>query len=194
MARRKFDLYETNERQTHILLDILQDRGLLTRYQTITILEPCAGNGAILEVLRDRLPHARIITNDPNPDVSIIPDFRLDMTDPESWETIRRETEPVDWVITNVPFSEAESLLPLARKHVLRGVATILPLNYLEPTGGRGDWLDHNRPDFLYSFGQPRPSYTGEGTHFITTAWYGWHRSGYQGTDIRFLMNWQNGH
>lgn len=191
MPRRRFDLYETNRKQTEAIrlhLDRWIDEGE-------TILEPCVGNGAMLRVLEEAYPLCRIVTNDINPDVQVSPDYQLDMTLPESWDRILEETRGIDWVITNVPFNRAEAILPLALKSVRWGVYTILPLNYLEPTGGRGDWLQENPLSLLWTFGQPRPSYTDKGTHFITTAWMGWDkrevwRDPDRGTDVRFLTNW----
>jgi len=158
-VRRAFDYYPTPAWMT---------RALLRRMPALTfsqVLEPCAGDGAIVGVLREA--GAIVDTNDLDP--SRETDWHLDATRDESWASFRSPT----WTITNVPFNLADQIVPLAVKHSRRGVATILRLSWLEPTADRADFLKEHPPDRLLVL--PRHDFKGRGsTDSVTSAWFIW--------------------
>ncbi len=183
--RKNLDLYETDEMLTRHLLQRVNIRG--------TVIEPAAGPGAMARVL---IAHGcQVITNDIDPQHPT--DTHADATDPLApmWSPYARP----DWVVANPPFVVAHDILPLAYSAAKIGVAFLLRLSYLEPCQNRGPWLDKHAGNFtdLIIFGQPRPSFTGNGrTDNVTTAWMVWQKPVYApvmdySTRLHFVPNWK---
>jgi uncharacterized UPF0146 family protein len=186
--RRKLDFYETDEMLTRHLLQRVNIRG--------KVIEPTAGPGAMARVL---VAHGcQVITNDIDPQHPT--DTHEDATDPFApmWNPY---VQP-DWVVANPPFTVAHDILPLAYSAAKIGVAFLLRLSYLEPCANRGAWLDAHASNMtdLIIFGQPRPSFTGDGrTDNVTTAWMVWKKPGRYvtaeyddcGTRVHFVPNWK---
>lgn len=137
-----------------------------------TVLEPCVGTGQMAAVLRQNGLHVETCDIDP----VYRPDHVLDMTRIENW----RGFAP-DWIITNPPFSDAPQILPLALERARVGVAFLLRLTYLQPTGNRADWLQDQADHMtqLLVFGLPRPGFlpNPRATDAVTTAWFVWQKS-----------------
>lgn len=186
------DVYPTDAALTSALLDHL-DFPLNT-----TILEPCYGNGDMAKVLRRHPNVIRVYGTDINgfSNVSWFP--HKDATTEIYWDEFTAPTD-IDWVVTNPPFNCAEKILPLAWDKALEGVAMLLRLSYLEPTKGRGQWLqDHaDQLRLVMPIGQPRPSFREDGgTDTVTTCWFVWDKSwSWAEKDIpcpyQFLFNWK---
>lgn len=128
-----------------------------------TVLEPCAGLGAIAQPLRER--GLTVITNDVDPRKPA--DLHFDACDP------RAEWPAVDWVITNPPFSLGVpiclNMLPIARY----GVILQLRTTFSEPTIGRDLFFAEHKPHGKIEM--MRYSFTGDGnTDSTTSAWYVW--------------------
>lgn len=156
MGRRHLDAYMTPAWAT---------RELLKRVSIVgTVLEPCAGNGAISEALKSG---SRLIsTNDINPAHDA--DQHLDATQQPLWAGYRH-----DWVVSNPPFSHAAEIVKLAHEHARVGVAMLLRLSFLEPCQNRRQFLRANPPTNLIVL--PRISFTGDGrTDSCTAAWHCW--------------------
>jgi hypothetical protein len=166
------DFYPTPTELTTGLIDKLFPQITLGKHW----LECSDGHGAISSVLKVEKPFLKIKTNDLFPPDGRTPDFQLDATDPQSWEQFGR----TDWVITNPPFKVTEQILPLAWENAKRGVIMLLRLSYLEPCGGREQWLrensDHLRQLIVVN---PRPQYRvdTDGTDSVTSAWFVFDRS-----------------
>jgi hypothetical protein len=147
--------------------------------------EPCAGQGAISGVLRDS---GRVVSESDIQWVDqagIERSFRLrDATTSEFWESWAFDLKRMpsvdcrNWAtVTNPPFSLASEILPLAYEHSPWGVAFLLGLNYLEPTGDRADWLKEHADNFRYLIPvNPRPKFRRDtsGTASMTVAWMVW--------------------
>jgi hypothetical protein len=132
-----------------------------------SVLEPCSGDGAIVEPLKEEARITSVRTNDL--DRRFVADSHDDATDPRWWSSLPQH----DWVITNPPFVDAHQIVPLACKHAKEGVAMLLRITYLEPCEGRAVWLAENPPDGLIVL--PRISFTGDGsTDSATCAWMIW--------------------
>jgi hypothetical protein len=156
--RRAWDAYFTPTSAVHALMERidLRDR---------SVLEPCAGDGAVVRPISEVCGLVR--TNDLNP--SMKADTCADATDPAWW----RNQPPVDWVISNPPFSVAADIVPLAHQKAVCGVAMLLRLSYLEPCENRAAWLAKHPPTGLIVL--PRISFTGDGkTDNVTCAWMVW--------------------
>lgn len=105
-----------------------------------TVLECCAGDLAIANVLNLYPQIDQVFTNDINAELTT--DFCLDATKKASWQ----QFPMVDFVVTNPPFSNAGAIVKLAHQYARRGVLMFLRQTFLEPTEGRGDWLSDNPP------------------------------------------------
>lgn len=127
--RQPLDFYRTPSKLTEKLLDIVPISGV--------ILEPCAGDGAISVLLRDR--GFQVVSNDISDEYSHKADYNADATNPDSW----KEWDYCDWVVTNPPFTEAPYIIPLAYETASAGIAMLLRLSYLEPAENRGEWLEN---------------------------------------------------
>jgi hypothetical protein len=144
------EFYPTPAWATHALLDRFGS--------TIPdpIIEPCCGQGHILNVLKKRGHTAAgfdITTGHDARHVHLYNDF--------------------DAVITNPPFSLAFEILQTIFKARRRFVALLLRLSFLEPTYQREDLLAERPPNHLIIL--PRISFTGDGkTDSVTCAWMVW--------------------
>lgn len=167
-ARRAFDYYPTPAWMTLALwerMPVWLGRG---QYY---LLEPCAGQLAIANVLRSK-PHVlHVETNDLDPSTPC--DSHEDAARPEYWEALRRRTHNrPDWGITNVPFDVADRIVPLAVES-LQVFATILRLSWLEPTAARAEFLSYRPPTNVIVM--PRHDFKGRGqTDSVTSAWFVW--------------------
>ncbi|HLO87201.1 MAG TPA: hypothetical protein VK203_19645 [Nostocaceae cyanobacterium] len=179
MARRELDFYKTHQGLTRKLLETVSISG--------KTLECCAGDGAIANIIPTNL----VWTNDINPNHNC--DYSLDATKPESWQQFPK----VDWVITNPPFSNALGILDLAYQHADVGVAFLLRLSFIEPAGVRAgyrnEWLKAHKQNFsnLIVFGNPRPSFTNEGSDFATVAWMVWRKNHSGRLDYEPVDDWK---
>jgi len=168
-VRRDEDFYPTPAFMTRALLKRLPS------LQGLTVLEPCAGNGAIVDVLP---ADARIVTNDIAVRDPFVPDFLVDATQRRSWLDFHRAW-PVDVTATNPPFDVAFPILQHAFEFSRRGVVLLLRLTFLEPTEDRGPWLAEHPPDRLIVL--PRYDFRGNGkTDSVSTAWMIWNTDAQQ--------------
>jgi hypothetical protein len=128
-----------------------------------TVLECAAGSGRLVEPLRAR--GLKVITNEIDPRLPA--DLHHDATDP------RVEWPPVDWVISNPPFSEAVLMLLTMLPIVRYGVILQLRVTFSEPTIERDRLFAQHKPNGLIVM--PRYSFTQDGkSDSATTAWFTW--------------------
>lgn len=161
-ARRAFDYYPTPAWMT---------RALLRRVKPFDVIEPCAGQLAIVNVLRSESGVGFVESNDLDPSTPC--ETHLDAARPEYWAGIagRLHNRPY-WGVTNVPFDVADVIVPLAVK-TLPCFATILRLSWLEPTAARQRFLEKHPPRTLIVM--PRWDFKGRGaTDSVTSAWFIW--------------------
>lgn len=164
--RRKHDQYDTEAFATETLLACASDI-VGQRPAGRTIIEPCAGEHRITNVLKAKAPWIRVFTNDLHPRMHV--DAHLDATYAPCWS----QFPECEWVVTNPPFKDAFTILQQARSHASEGVAMLLRLTFLEPTEERGEWLSFNPPDQVIVL--PRQSFTEDGkTDSVTCAWMIW--------------------
>lgn len=157
--RNAFDFYPTPAFMT---------RSLLHHHPGIAgsiVLEPCAGGGAIADVLRR--------------------EFRCGVSewdlDPRHGQPIGDATSPAFWrsilcdfVVTNPPFNVALPILQHALEHASVGVAFLLRKTFLEPTEDRGPWLMAHPPTRI--IGMPRYSFRGTGSDSVSCDWMIWEK------------------
>ena len=172
------DDYPTPDWQSRLLLKYVMPQG--------TILEPCAGGGAMVRVLNSALT-APVDGEDKNnllySDLFMLPvelggTIRLrgphfDATAQEYWDAF--QPGEIDWVITNPPFTHAFEILKHAYRTANHGVALILRTSFCEPTIKRGPWLAENPPDLRLVM--PRTQYKPPTKDTCTTEWMVWLKS-----------------
>lgn len=160
MPRRANDFYPTPAWATMELLNRISLSGM-------RILEPCAGDGAIANVLKRTWGDDRVFATDIDPKFLDTSDGVFDACDNEIYNLVKP-----DAIITNPPFSLAHVIVPKAVEKA-NLVAMLLRLSWLEPVADRAEWLAKNPPDRLLVL--PRISFTGDGkTDSVTCAWFVW--------------------
>ncbi len=161
-ARRPFDYYATPAWMT---------RALVRRVRPFDVIEPCAGQLAIVKVLRE-LPHVGFVESN-DCDHGAPTDTHQDAAQPSYWDALRhRSYNRPFWGVTNVPFDLADQIVPLAVQ-ALPMFATILRLSWLEPTASRQRFLATHPPAKLIVL--PRYDFRGTGkTDSVTSAWFIW--------------------
>lgn len=166
--RRESDFYETPREAIEAFLNAFELFG-------INLLEPCAGNGAIIKAIKERkyaIP--KLITA-----VEIGAEHRDKLiTSGANWVYIAdfltwQLNFPVDTIITNPPYSIAQQIIehcfeiaPDAEKIML------LRLAFLESKKRKAFWDKHPITQ-LYILSE-RPSFTGQGTDSTAYAWFVW--------------------
>ena len=163
--RHRHDFYATPAWQTRALLHHQPDIGGI-------VLDPCVGNGAIASVLSR--PGTTMLTNDW--DQTHEAEWHLDASGPDLYAL----AGPVDWVVTNPPYTMPLCLDIVARavREARVGVAMLLRITFREPTRHRfprGPWLAAHPVSRVLTL--PRYSYTQDGrTDSVTTEWCVWVR------------------
>lgn len=161
--RRKNDFYPTPAWATEELIRRVPIYG--------GILECCAGDGAIADVLAS-MSGVKVWRNDIDPTMPRL-DFMADAAESDSWDLFHQGD--FDWTVTNPPFNQAAQIVPLAYEHSIFGIAILLRLSFLEPVEDRGAWLNEHPPTTLIVL--PRISFTGDGkTDSVTCAWMVWEK------------------
>ncbi|KYC42053.1 hypothetical protein WA1_18805 [Scytonema hofmannii PCC 7110] len=159
MTRRLNDFYPTPAWATQELIKRVPIIGV--------ILEPCAGQMDIskrLDSSVDRLVFSSDLTWDN--------EAPRDATKDAFWDYWSKET-PLDWVVTNPPFTHAAEILIKAYDRAQIGCTFLLRLSFLEPCNGRANFLAKRPPNYLIVL--PRISFTGDGrVDNCTCAWFVW--------------------
>lgn len=116
--RKKGDFYQTPYSMTEQILETIYIN------PKSSILEPAAGDGAIVKVLKkhfskDQFPNITIYASDINRQVC-------------NWNFLTTDfKQRFDWIITNPPYSLANEFVVRA-KEIASNVLMLLPLNYLQ--------------------------------------------------------------
>lgn len=170
--RKAYDFYATPPETVHAFLDSYEGITLGDR-----ILEPSAGNGAVIQALRSRGFTNRIDAVELRPeeqpalealaDNVTIGDF-LDY-DPDIG---------YDVIIGNPPYSQAQEFIDKSLELLAPGGVLIFLLrtNFLE-SAKRFEWWQQHPLSGLYTL-HKRPSFTGKGTDATSYSWFVWERGG----------------
>jgi hypothetical protein len=160
----------------------------------IRICEPCAGNGAITDVLEET--RHKVLESD------ITWDPEDDATTRAFWQSRAEKLGERLWgTVTNPPFSLASTILPLAYEYSPWGVAFLLRLSYLEPTGDRAKWLEAHADNLKCIIPvSPRPKFRrdSKGSDSVTVAWMVWEKAwSWKAYDVpspfTFASGWEAG-
>lgn len=167
MARRELDFYPTPAWATELALDRLEDLRWLRRGDTV--IDPACGDGAILEVCRERGMHTLGAELDPGR-AAATRAKGLRCVDGCGLEVLR-----AGWsaVVMNPPYSHSSEFVRAALEaRPARGlVAALLRLTWLEPVRSRADLLAQ-RPD-VWPLPR-RPRFVDGRNDNVTSAWFVW--------------------
>lgn len=157
-------------------------RRLLTRHGWTTgvALEPCAGAGAISDVMKEA--GLEVITGDIDPmmDPDILWNFPV--------AAKMGACPEVDFIISNPPFNLANEIVKVALASC-PNVAMLLRLSWIEPTAGRRQIWTLMPPTHVHPL-HPRPCFTGDGkTDSSTCAWFVW-APPVRGTRLEPFTDW----
>lgn len=141
------------------------------------ILEPCAGSGKMVKVLRERYPKATIHFVEPaQPAITIMQGanagYSLKFQELNSGSCDPNGPE-YDLIFTNPPYSQAKEII----EHALTTwpyatVVMLLRLNFLGSQTRHAFWQKFP-PNELHAL-SCRPSFTGGGTDATEYAWFVW--------------------
>lgn len=138
-----------------------------------SILDPCCGKGALLNVIGSQYPCCKTIGIEIDEARAIHarhhgPKFRdvlwRDALTPGAWPK-------AELVITNPPYSHAEAFVRRAFEECVPIVCMLLRLNFLGSKKRAAFWKDHPADIFVLP---KRPSFTGSGTDATEYAWFLW--------------------
>lgn len=162
-----FDFYETPRAVTRAFANLIR---IHLKWHPF-VLEPCAGDRAIADVLQDDFG-CRVITND------IDPRRNAELCVDAGNEVLYRNyPHPMPhWIISNPAFGEAGPIVAQAVKHARYATAMLLRMSFMEPVEDRATWLLENPPQHRLvtqriSF---RKSEKGSGNDTVTTEWIIW--------------------
>lgn len=138
-ARRDEDFYATPA----WMLSALLRRIYLARW---VIVEPCAGDGAIVRQLTRFDSELQIVTNDIVQRGLLMPHFQLDARRKETWRSMEKLHGRIDLTLTNPPFDETFEIARQAVRFSQQGVILLQRCTWIEPTDDRGPWLAKHPP------------------------------------------------
>lgn len=141
-GRRAMDFYETPKWMPDTVFEYVTDvEG--------TIFECCVGDGAIGSVIKERFPHANLVTNDFDPNRKA--DFHFDAREEANWGNCL----PIEWVITNPPYgADCAPIVKNAYKYASVGIIMFVRSTFLDLWEDREDWLYEHPPSLVV--GLPR--------------------------------------
>lgn len=159
------------------------------------VFECCAGDGAIVDAQRagrsaQDADDCSWITNDIDPRWTS--GMNGDATKIETWDAVG----PVDWTVSNPPFTPAIEIITLALEHSRVGVAMHLRASIHEmlKTGVRRTWMARHTPTgilWLPRFAYQRSKTTGKWTtDSVCACWVIWLRDQAAPQFIRYAPEW----
>lgn len=167
--RNESDYYPTPLNSLQPLLD------LIDWSKINTFLEPCRGQGHILDAVTD-------LVTDKGDSIEAYVDY-CEITEGSDYLTFK-PTEKYDLILTNPPFSLAKEFLQKSLKES-DCVCYLLRLNFLGGQKRKKElWDIIGNPNKLFILSK-RPSFTGKGTDATEYAWFCW--------DSKNIINLPNG-
>jgi hypothetical protein len=157
-------------------------RAYLAKYPTLidrdsTILEPCAGDGAISKPLIE-LGHKVEETDIKNGE-------EFDASKAKYWEG-----RSPDWIFTNPPFNLATPIIEHCLDRANIGVIMILRASYLEPCKDRRHLLNDRISRVTYCNPRPRFRADSKGSDSATVVFVEWNKYSVNNTKLEYLVDW----
>jgi len=180
-TRNEADFYATPLETVYALLDTYDDIG-----PGDIILEPSAGNGNIIQALRNRgyknFIEAVELREDETTNLMNIAS-EVSICD---FLTDYNATCKYDVIIGNPPYSLAQEFIDKSLELLAPGgrLIFLLRTNFLE-SKKRFAWWQDKTPNGLYVLSK-RPSFTGKGTDATSYSWFIWEKSRYVNEFCRY--------
>jgi hypothetical protein len=155
------------------------------------ILEPCAGSGTIVEVIKQRRPRARVaaveLRGEEENSLWIAGADEVHIADFRTWKP---PAVQYDTIITNPPYRYAQEIIERCFEIADSGtqVIMLLRLAFLESQKRFSFWQKHPISR-LYVLSE-RPSFTGGGTDATAYAWFVWSKSITQRVKVLSRREW----
>jgi len=169
-VRNEADFYVTPRKTVDLILNEISD----SHYEYAQILEPCAGNGAIVKALREWFSSSTITANEiRREERNSLFESGADYV--VNCDFIKPNTlgSNYDLIITNPPYSIAQEIIEHCFKIAPDAeVIMLLRLGFLESQKRREFWERHPLTQ-LYPL-LKRPSFTGKGTDATAYGWFVW--------------------
>jgi len=168
--RRESDFYRTPE---WVVDSIIQTLGA-PYFSGAYVLEPCAGDGVIVEKIRSCSHSAQITAIEIRPEEKQkLIEAGADQVIIDNFLEARSNFPDPDIIITNPPYSVAQEII----EHCFEiapdaEVIMLLRLAFLESKKRKSFWDKHPVTQ-LYVLSE-RPSFTGKGTDATAYAWFVW--------------------
>lgn len=145
-----------------------------------TVLEPCAGEGAIVNSLEAH--NFRVHQSD------IVQGSQFDATRIDYW--LHKSPE---WTFTNPPFNAAIPIIEHALNHSKSAVTMLLRASFLEPCKNRRHLLDNRITHICYVNPRPRFRSDSSGSDSATVAFITWSTDRFRigSQKISYLVDWQ---
>lgn len=180
------DFYATDKKDTRNFLEAIQKDGI--DISEFTMLEPCAGAGHIVDVLKEYYPEAQI-------DYSDIVSRREDVKG--NIDFLKEKIGKYDIVITNPPFKYAKEFVNKSLEISNKYVMIFAKLSFLEGKG-RVDWWKELPLKYVYVYsyrasplrnGKDRDEKGKKWSSTMAFAWYMFEQ-GYEGEPtIRWIKD-----
>ncbi len=142
------------------------------------ILEPCAGSGTIVEVIKQRRPRARVtaveVRSEEENSLWLSGADEVHIADFLTWKPAAVQ---YDTIITNPPYRNAQEIIERCFDIADSGtqIIMLLRLAFLESQKRFAFWQKYP-VSRLYVLSE-RPSFTGRGTDATAYAWFVWGKS-----------------
>lgn len=146
-------------------------RAILPHLPRGSVLDPCAGEGRLLEVVRETWPEVRINGYEIDPGRAAICEAKFNCARRDALEN--RSWLGCAVVLTNPPFAQAGAfvLKALSEREASTWVVMLLRLNWL--AGIKRAAFHRANPADVFVLPR-RPSFTGGGTDATEYAWFVW--------------------
>lgn len=175
VIRHPDDFYSTPPWATRALLRALSPISLVRE----TVLDPCCGDGAILDVIGQQWSWMMLAGYEINEQRAEIARSKHSVTRRDALSAMPWTTSasgPLRWIITNPPYGLAlqfaqRAIAEISNDGATGTVAMLMRLNWLA-SQKRAEWMHANTPS-VYVLPK-RPSFTNKGTDATDYAWMVW--------------------
>lgn len=171
--RNESDFYKTPESTVHNFLNSYN-----CNMNESNIFEPCAGDGSICKVIKEKYPTSKIAANEIRKEERIIlSNYCNIVTCQDFLQYSTLDDSNIDFIISNPPYSIAQEIIEhcFKIKSFNTKIIMLLRLAFLESKKRYTFWQNHPVSE-LYILSQ-RPSFTGSGTDATAYAWFVWNES-----------------
>lgn len=177
--RAKLDYYATPPGETLNLLKILN-----YDFSNMSILEPCAGGGHMLNDILEytkQFMNTTVIATDIHSHDKILPYLQIEAGEEFDFLGDEYPYDSVDWIIMNPPFATIEPFTLRALEIARTGIIMFGRLQYLEGSGRYDNIFKNNPPSDVYVYVDRvqcwKEGIKPEGSSAQAYAWFIWDKA-----------------